>query len=41
MGFVTMTEELWAQVLCNRRLISFLSVLVASGNPDLGQACWR
>ena len=31
-----MTEELRAQVLCNRRLISFLSVLVASGNPDLG-----
>ena len=36
MGFVTMTEELRAQVLCNRRLIGFLSVPVASGNPDLG-----
>ena len=33
-----MTDELRGQVLCNRRMISFLSGLMAAANPDLGQA---
>ena len=30
-------DELRGQVLCNRRMISFLSILIAAGNPDLGE----
>ena len=35
------TDELRGQVLCNRRMISFLSVLMRAGNSDLGDGLLR